>query len=109
MVDINFILITSFTTIFSFTFFILATMEGIGKIGNIDFARALLYYFVSLMSSFLCIGLYLSMATDFAVAFWYIPLFFTLMNFALIVFTSWKAWLHKIETTPSRNRRYRAE
>lgn len=105
----DFMLITIFTTIFSFTFFILGTREGIGQIGDIDFARALIYYFASLLCSFLCIGLYLSMSSGFALAFWFIPFFFIVLSFVMIVFTGWKAWLHKTELTPSRNRRYVAE
>jgi len=104
----DFMLITIFTTIFSFSFFLLGTREGIGQIGDIDFARALIYYFASLLCSFLCVGLYLSMSSGFAVAFWYIPLFFIILSFTMIVFTGWKAWLHKSEMAPSRNRRYNA-
>lgn len=104
----DFMLITIFTTIFSFSFFLLGTREGIGQIGDIDFARALIYYFASLLCSFLCVGLYLSMSSGFALAFWFIPFFFIVLSFVMIVFTGWKAWLHKSEMTPSRNRRYNA-
>lgn len=108
MTDINFILITAFTTMFSFVFFVLAVEQGIGKIGNIDFAKALIYYFSSLLSSMLCVGLFLSMDTDFAVAYWYIPFFFMVIDFVMIVFTGWKAYLHQQEGQPNRNRRYNA-
>lgn len=104
----DFMLITIFTTIFSFGFFLLGTREGIGQIGDIDFARALIYYFASLLCSILCVGLYLSMSSGFALAFWFIPFFFIALSFVMIVFTSWKAYLHKVEVTPSRNRRYNA-
>jgi lipid-A-disaccharide synthase-like uncharacterized protein len=102
----DFNLITIFTTIFSVGFFILGIYEGIGKVGDIDFARATIFYIASLLSSILCIGLYLSMSTPFAVAYWGIPVFIIIMNIVLVVFTSWKAYLHKMEVTPSRNRRY---
>lgn len=108
MTDINFILITSFTTMFSFVFFILALYEGIGKIGSIDFARTIILYISSLLASVLSIGLILSMVTPFAVSYWYLPLFFAIIDLVMVVFTSWKAYLHKVEETPSRNRRYNA-
>lgn len=104
----DFLLITIFTTIFSFGFFLLGTREGIGQIGDIDFARALIYYFASLLCSILCIGLYLSMSTGFGLAFWFIPFFFMILSLVMIVFTGWKAYLHKVDVTPSRNRRYNA-
>lgn len=104
----DFMLITIFTTIFSFGFFLLGTREGIGQIGDIDFARALIYYFASLLCSILCVGLYLSMSSGFALAFWFIPFFFIALSFVMIIFTGWKAYLHKVEVTPSRNRRYNA-
>jgi len=104
----DFMLITIFTTIFSFGFFLLGTREGIGQIGDIDFARALVYYFASLLCSILCVGLYLSMSTGFSLAFWFIPFFFIMLSFIMIIFTGWKAYLHKVEVTPSRNRRYNA-
>ncbi len=104
----DFMLITIFTTIFSFGFFLLGTREGIGQIGDIDFARALIYYFASLLCSILCVGLYLSMSTGFSLAFWFIPFFFIMLSFIMIIFTGWKAWLHRKEVTPSRNRRYYA-
>jgi hypothetical protein len=95
-------------TIFSFGFFLLGTREGIGQTGDIDFARALIYYFASLLCSILCVGLYLSMSTGFSLAFWFIPFFFIILSFIMIIFTGWKAWLHRKEVTPSRNRRYYA-
>lgn len=109
MTDIYFILIAAFTTVFSFCFFILATSEGIGKVGDIDFARALIYYFASMLTGFLSIAMTLSMDTPFALSFWYIPFMFVLLDFIMVIFTSYKSYLHRIETEPGRNRRYYAE
>ncbi len=102
----DFNLIAIFTTIVSFAFFVLGLYEGVGRVGDIDFARAMIFYFVSLLASALCVGLYLSMSTPFAVAYWGLPVFIIIMDLTLIVFTSWKAYLHKMAETPSRNRRY---
>jgi hypothetical protein len=100
------VLVFALSAMVSIICFIMGIYEGVFQRKDGNFARALILHFVSLPFSVLTTAIAWSSGGVYGGAFQWGFVFFTFMNFILIIVNSWQAYLIFEQGKPNRNRRY---
>jgi hypothetical protein len=100
------IVVFALSNMMGFLFFFVGLYEGVFQRKEGNFARAIICHLVSLPFCILVSAMSLTSGGVYGSAFQWGFVFFTFMDFILIIINGWQAYLIWEESKPNRNRRY---